>query len=105
MRPVAMEDFSYTISPNNIHLESSFLVRKEAFERELLAMREKYPDSMVWKNRSLKSLVREWAAHNALFALGIFRSRTCHTDLNWPQRWVFRIGYAIIGRVVWPFIK
>ena len=59
------EDFQYTVTPNNIHLESSFQVPKRAFVRELAAMREKYPDSMVWKNRSLKSLVREWAAHIA----------------------------------------
>jgi hypothetical protein len=49
--------------------------------------------------------VREWAAHNALHALGIFRSRTAHTDFNWPQKWYFRIGYAIAGALVWPFIK
>ena len=94
----------YKVTPTNIQLKSSFEVKKADFERELLAMREAHPESLVW-NRSIKSLKREWAAHNALFALGIFRSRTCHTDLNWPQRWVFRIGYAIIGRVVWPFIK
>lgn len=99
------EDFQYTVTPNNIHLESSFQVPKRAFARELAAMREKYPDSMVWKNRSLKSLVREWAAHNALHALGIFRSRTAHTDFNWPQKWYFRVGYDIAGALVWPFIK
>ena len=99
------ETFSYTVSPNNIHLESSFVVSKFDFARELTAMREAFPESRVWENRSLESLEREWALHNALHALGIFRSRTCHTDLNWPQGWIFRLGYGVIGILVWPFIK
>jgi hypothetical protein len=102
---VAKEGYTYTVSPNNIHLTASFLVPKAAFERELKAMRERYPDSLVWKNRSILSLKLEWAAHNALYALNIFPKRTSNTDLNWPQGWIFRVGYALIGTVVWPFIK
>ena len=102
---MSKEGYSYTVSPNNIHLTSSFLVHKDAFRRELEAMRERYPDSQVWKHRSIRSLAREWAVHNALYALGIFKSRTSHTDLNWPQKRIFRIGYALIGPIVWPFIK
>ena len=96
--------FKYSVSPDNIHLESSYTVPKDDFERELTQMREEHPESKVW-NRSLKSLKMEWAVHNALHALGFLRSRTSHTDLNWPQSWIFRIGYAILGKLVWPFIK
>ena len=38
----------YTVSPTNIQLKSSFEVRKDDFERELLAMREAHPESLVW---------------------------------------------------------
>jgi hypothetical protein len=93
-----------TISPNNIHLESSYRVRKEDFERVLREIRERSPESLVW-NRPMESLKREWAVHNALHAMGIFRSRTAHMDLNWPQPWLVRAGYAILGRLAWPFIK
>ena len=99
-----LEDLKYSVSPNNIHLESSFQVPKAAFERTLRAIREQHPDCLVW-NRSIGSLVREWATHNAFHALGIYRSRTAHMDLNWPQGWIFRFGYAVIGTIVWPFIK
>ena len=68
-------------------------------------MREQYPDSLVWKHRSIQSLELEWAVHNAIHALGIFKSRTANTDLNWPQGWIFRIGYALIGAFVWPFVR
>ena len=102
---MAEKGFQYTVFPDNIHLENSFRVRKDAFRRELKEMRERFPESQVWKKRSLKSLEREWAVHNALHALGIFKSRTAHTDLNWPQGWIFRVGYALLGPLVWPFIK
>ena len=94
----------YEVSSNNIILKSSFEVSKEDFERELLALRERHPESLVW-NRSIDSLKREWAAHNAFHALGILRSQTAHTDLNWPQPWFTRVAYDLIGKVVWPFIK
>lgn len=99
----ARDDGGITVSANNIHLESSFQVPKEEFERELEALRERFP-SLVW-NRSIDSLKREWAAHNAFHAMGIFRTRTAHMDLNWPQPWYVRLGYAILGRIAWPFIK
>jgi len=94
----------YTFSSNNIQLKSSFKVKKDDFERELLAMREEHPECLVW-NRSIKSLKREWAAHNAFHALGILRRKTADTDLNWPQGWLTRVGYGLVGRVVWPFIR
>ena len=94
----------YSVSENNIHLDSSFLVRKDDFESELNALREQHPESQVW-NRSIESLKHEWATHNAFHAMGIFRNRTGHMDLNWPQPWFVRLGYAILGRIAWPFIK
>ena len=94
----------YKVSPNNIQLKSSFEVKKDDFDRELAALREQHPECLVWK-RTLASLKMEWAVHNALYAMGFLRKRTSHTDLNWPQSWLFRIGYAIVGKIVWPFIK
>lgn len=94
----------YKVTPTNIQLKSSFEVRKEDFERELLSMREAHPESLVW-NRSIKSLKREWAAHNAFHAMGVFRKQTADVDLDWPQGWLMRGGYWVVGAVVWPFIK
>lgn len=98
------DKLNYSVSENNIHLEASFTVPKGDFERELSAIRDQHPDSKVW-NRTIKSLKNEWAVHNAFYALGVFKSRTSHTDLNWPQGWIFRIGYAVLGKLFWPFIK
>ena len=60
----AWTNMDYEISPNNIQLKSSFEVRKADFERELSTIRARHPDSLVW-NRSMDSLKREWAVHNA----------------------------------------
>lgn len=94
----------YEVSPNNIQLKASFEISKEDFERELMAIRAQHPDSLVW-NRSLRSLKREWAAHNAFHALGLIRRQTADTDLNWPQPLFTRLGYLIAGTLAWPFIK
>ena len=88
----------YKVTPTNIQLKSSFEVRKEDFERELLAMREAHPESLVW-NRSIKSLKREWAAHNAFHALGVFRKQTADVDLDWPQGWLMRVGMVLWGEL------
>ena len=94
----------YNISSNNIKLKSSYEIGKEDFERELTAIRERHPDCLVWQ-RSMGSLKREWAAHNAFHALGLVRKKTADTDLNWPQPWLARLGYTIVGTLVWRFIK
>ena len=94
----------YTISPNDIQLKASHEVSKCDFERELLSIRELHPECLVW-HRTLRSLKLEWAAHNAFHALGLLPKRTGETDLNWPQKWYIRLGYAVIGTLVWPFIK
>lgn len=94
----------YRLSPSNLHLISSFEIPKKDFERELLALRSLHPDCLVW-NRSIRSLKLEWAAHNAFHALGILRPQTADTDLNWPQTWLIRAGYSLVGMIVWPFIK
>ena len=94
----------YEVSSNNIKLKSSYEVSKEDFVRELTVIRKQHPDSLVW-NRSFGSLKREWAAHNAFHALGLVRKQTADTDLNWPQNWFVRVGYAVAGMIAWPFIK
>lgn len=95
---------AYEVSSNNIKLKSSYEVGKDDFERELAVIREQHPDCLVW-NRSIDSLKHEWAAHNAFHALGLVRKQTADTDLNWPQPWFIRLGYDLLGRIAWLFIK
>ena len=57
-----------------------------------------FKTSYEWfAKRSIKSYVREWRAHNRLYALGIFRSRTKDVDLNVNEKWYRRLGYFFLG--------
>ena len=53
----------------------------------------------------MDSLKREWAVHNAFHSLGLARKQSADTDLNWPQAWYVRLGYAVAGAIAWRFIK
>ena len=98
---------AYTISTNDLQIKDSYLVSKHDFETELLWVKndkEENADSLVW-NRSIASMRREWATHNACYCLGLFRSHTKDVDLNYPQKWYEKIIYSIVGRLVMPFIR
>ncbi|MBQ3722547.1 MAG: hypothetical protein II851_02445 [Bacteroidales bacterium] len=99
-----MNTLKITITQNNLHVSGSHLLYKVSFRDVFDAAREQAPGSEVWK-RSYRSLGLEWATHNALYALGIARSRTADVDLNYPQKWYVRVAYAVVGTIVWPFIK
>lgn len=94
----------YTITQSNLHLVDSHKVSKRYFDRELARIKGLHPSSDVWL-RGERSLEREWATHNALYVLHLFRSRTKDCDLNHPQKWYARVAYAVAGTLVWPFIK
>lgn len=100
-----MVRLNYTVSDNNIHISDSYLESKHYFAAHLNKIGRLYPNNAVIMNRSTKSLSREWATHNALYDLGIFRSHTESVDLEWPQRPIMSALYWVIGALVWPFIK
>lgn len=93
----------FTITGNNLHINGSHRFYKRSFRDIFDIARKSCPGSEVWK-RSYRSLELEWASHNALYALGIARSRTSDVDLNYPQKWYVRMAYAVIGTLVWLFI-
>ena len=93
----------YTITKNNLHLVDSYAVGKRYFSRELARIKGIHPNSDVWL-RSYRSMEREWSVHNALYALGLFRARTKDVDINYKQKWYAKVGYAIVGTIVYPFI-
>ena len=94
----------YTISKNNLHIPDSYKIGKRKFYSTLAQIKGIHQESEVWK-RSLKSLSREWACHNALYALHLFRSHTKDVDLNYPLKWYVKISYNVAGLIFWPWIK
>ena len=97
-----MERFEVVVSDNNIRIENGYLVRGREFGFVLNCIRENEPNE-VTANRSNYSLACEWALHNALYKLGLFRSHTKDVDLNYPCRleWL----YIVLGCIIYPFVR
>lgn len=92
------------VSTGKIKLLSSHKYPKARFRPELEIIQNLYPDHAVW-HRSMKSLCREWACHNAAYALGIRRDKTKDCDLNVSLPWYASALYWVLGGIVWLFIK
>ena len=97
-----MESCEVVVSDNNIRIENGYLVKGRAFGFVLNRIRTDEPNE-VTSNRSNYSLSCEWAVHNALYKLGLFRSRTKDVDLNYPCRleWL----YIVLGCIIYPFVR
>lgn len=93
----------YTVTANNINIQDSYKISKVYFSRCLARIEVAHPDCLVWKRKRC-SLKLEWATHNALYDLHLFRSRTQSVDLNYPIKWYMKIVYAVVGCIVYPFI-
>lgn len=93
------------VTTNNIHIEDSYKYPKSEFEPTLNVVEYAHPECEVFRHRSKGSMCREWATHNALYALHLFRSHTKDVDINWPINWFVEAAYNVVGFLVWPFIK
>lgn len=90
---------TYNLTMDNLHIEDSYLVDStDDMYLFLSNCMTEMPESNVWK-RSFCSLKNEWVTHNLLYKLHIYRSRTKDVDLNYPQKWYYRLGYSIIGGI------
>ena len=47
--------------------------------------------------RTLSSMRREWEAHNLLYKLGIFKTRTGSTDFENNESFILKAGYAVLS--------
>lgn len=79
----------------NITIENGYLVKDIEIQKVII---QQLLDKYEWfRGRSLKSYVHEWRAHNRLYSLGLFKSRTKDTDLNVHEYWWRRLGYFFLG--------
>ena len=90
----------YNITRDNIHIENSYILTKEdRIKQYLINLRDSIKrfdlNCIVFQKRTIKSLTKEWIAHNVLYKLHIARSHTKSVDLN-IERWYIILGYNII---------
>ena len=89
---------------SKIRIKDSYKVSKHRFESVLAT----YTDAQAMEvkaHRSLFSMKMEWASHNLLYSLGLFRSHTKDVDLDDPMKWWEKPVYPVVGLIAWLFIK
>ena len=86
----------FRILENRIKIFESYLMSKNQFLEVLDEIQELYPEHVAFR-RSRKSMVLEWEAHNLLYRMGIKKNKTSDVDLDYPQPWIKRLGYGILG--------
>lgn len=79
----------------NIHIKDSYKVPKRLFDSYL----DSFKEHEIMKHRSRFSLKLEWAAHNLLYMLHVQRERTKDVDLDYPQKWYYKISYFVLGLI------
>ena len=85
----------------NICVKNSYKIKYSDDIENLLKMICNNPDFTEFKiagyKRTLHSMRREWEAHNFLYNLGIFKSRTENTDLDNNESFIRKTGYAVLS--------
>lgn len=97
-----MEDYEVIVGDNGIRIENGYRVRCRDFESVLDCIRANEPNE-VTGHRSNYSLACEWAVHNVLYRMGLFRGHTKDVDMEYPCRyeWLF----IFLGSFIYPFAR
>lgn len=88
-----MLSFKYNKKTNNIKIIDSYLVTDK---KRMIEYLDQLPLEKV--NRSFKSCLNEWIAHNRLYNLGLFKNHTSDCDLTQDESLFRRACYWILSR-------
>ena len=95
---------NFKITDDCLTVYDSYKVSKKDFNTYLDTLRQLY-DVKIFKMRSNKSLTNEWSCHNFVHMIGLFRSRTQNSDMQYPLTWWEKIVYPGFGWFCKLFIK
>ena len=85
--------YKYNKKTRNIKIINSYLITSK---KEMIDFIHTLPLDKV--ERSEKSCLNEWIAHNRLYRLGIFKKHSIDCDLTYKESVLRRIGYFILSR-------
>lgn len=88
-----MLNFKYNKKTHNIKIVDSYLVTDK---KRMIEYLNQLPLEKV--NRSLKSCLNEWIAHNRLYNLGLFKNHTSDCDLTQNESGFRRVCYWLLSR-------
>ena len=90
-------DIKVNASEKNTNIEDSYRIKKSKDMKWVIEhIRLNAPSEYIVHTRTLKSQIREWRAHNLLYALNIQRLRTKSVDLDKEPKWK-RFCYFILS--------
>ena len=102
----SIDGLNIIITPNNIHIEDSYRVVNPVDMKHVLNDTIDFLNTnhitmdTPFNHRSICSMVSEWKTHNNLYTLNIQPERTKSIDLDWPQKWYYKLGYWILGIII-----
>ncbi len=85
--------YKYNSITQNIKIINSTKLKTK---KEMSEFLDAVPLDLV--NRTKKSSINEWIAHNKLYQLGLFKSHTCDCDLTKNESLFRRMFYWILSR-------
>ena len=107
-RPIATVDI-ITAPDGTVQIKGSWRMRPpKEIKAVLLLLRKRAEDKSALRTRSVRSLRREWMAHNLLHGLHIQRERTADVDFETDTGKAKAAAYfalAAVYRVVWRMLN
>ena len=98
------ELYNYQYDGGVVHIDDSYKISKRKFDIALTSIETKHPAMPIWK-RPKRSLKAEWATHNLLYRLGLWKSRTKDVDLDYYLTFPIEMAYWVAGSIAYIFIK
>ena len=93
---IVLKDSYIEVTEYNVHIHDAYKVKGKKKKLEIINIILSFcPDA--FKTRSIRSVLREWRAHNILYKLHIARKSTMHTDIEANQKLFYKIGYLLIN--------
>ena len=98
-------NFKVTITSNNINIKNSYKVTSRERMKVILNIIKEYVEDYgegienPFDHSSIKSMIREWVAHNNLYKLGYKKQQTKDVDLDHPQKWYIPVIYWVLSLV------
>lgn len=88
-----MEDITYKLTKNCLTIYNGYQTTdKKTMVSFISSLRDNEGKDTIMAHRTVKSMVREWRAHNLMYNLHLFRSHTQDVDIDnepWYRRFVY----------------
>ena len=90
-------DINVIVDRYCITIQNSYTVDKRRIMNDVLNDLRKSFSVPVLNNRSNIGMIFEWVAHNNLYKLHICRNHTKNVDLEYPQKWYYKLAWFLLG--------